>query len=257
MLEGNIDAKDLEYIKAYSEFLVNHSPQSVVGEMKELALKGDLNATRFWYKYSKIGDCKELDDKMENMQPWSVDEGYALAFYNYQKEKDTLRNLLVERSNAVREYNAYADLFLLGGNVTTDKVAFLRMKKESINHQIDNLKFVKNLEGALTRAEKIFTTERNCYMLQKAFEICEDRKTLLPHKKYLELDYNPLFKMYLAYYKKNYKKMSDEEKKQFAFYFSKATLESDCKKSYKYKPLAKALLSELAGISNNSEDTKQ
>ena len=170
MLEGNIDAKDLEYIKAYSEFLVNHSPQSVVGAMKELALKGDLNATRFWYKYSKIGDCKELDDKMENMQPWSVDEGYALAFYNYQKEKDTLRNLLVERSNAVREYNAYADLFLLGGNVTTDKVAFLRMKKESINHQIDNLKFVKNLEVALTRAEKIFTTERNCYMLQKAFE---------------------------------------------------------------------------------------
>ena len=94
MLEQKLTTPDFEYIKLYSEFMIDRNPSAINDRIKDLALKGQLNAIQTWYTYNNIGDCVEIDKIVESLKEYTYDELLAKGIYLMHSQKKLADNLI-------------------------------------------------------------------------------------------------------------------------------------------------------------------
>ena len=263
MLEQRLNDLDLEYIKVSSEFLLDFRPKMVNARMKNLALKGELNALGFWYNYNQPGDCKELDEMVSKLEGYSYDECYALGLYYWKQEVKKYCDL-------ADKFNAYKiDYDSKKGNVvgwtTCSRCSIpiyqdVSKEKELVDNTYDEvmkLNFVKNLKKAREQAFTLGTAQGNMYLLQKAYNIDKALYELTSIGNKPKREYNLLVREYLKLSKKGKKSLSVKDDPQFCYHFARAVFFAEGRAINKLRPKAVQLLRELSDMTIVKEDEKQ
>ena len=87
MLQHDFKNIDLEFVLLWSRYKMNGSQGAIIDELKDLALRGQINAIQKWYCLNGITACPELDAKLEKMECTDYEELWAKGLYEQRKDE--------------------------------------------------------------------------------------------------------------------------------------------------------------------------
>ena len=87
MLQHDFKNIDLEFIYLWSRFKLENNQGAIVDDLKDLALRGQINAIQKWYLLHSVTACPELDKRMEEMQCTNYEELWAKGLYEQRKDE--------------------------------------------------------------------------------------------------------------------------------------------------------------------------
>lgn len=267
MLETRLTELDLEFIKLWSEFLLEDNANAIMPKLKDLAMKGQINAIQEWYRFNEIGDCVEIDNITQNLKGLTYDELLAIARFNHtSKEQVESANILLKEwlelidkcENNYHEEAGFRCTYKVWGDNTPFETRIKEIKDTEIPQKAQ---FVDYYNQAINKAYTLYSRTLNIYILEKNLEMTKTlQKTpyigngwLTKNIKVLHNEYAKALKTKQKQSKPYVLKATDDP--QFFFHYSKSILLWDG--NDKYRPYAVKFLNELAGFNNESEKQQQ
>lgn len=264
MLETKMNKLDFEFMKLWSEYLLNDDANEIMTRLKELALKGQMNAIQKWYGFNAIGQCKEIDNIVENLKGITTDELLAIARYNHadKNQVETANNLITELRSLIKSCNENFRVVSVG--------KFLATAQGDNTHFLNRIKQIKNVEipnkapcldyylKALEKAETLYDRTLNVYVLTKIVEIAKaiEGLPLIPDN-YLYKQEKRLLKTITKQYKEKVKQgITSKDDPQFYYHFAKAIIM--CGGKMEHRQQISKILADLSetDTTNKNNDTE-
>ena len=133
MLEYKFTELDDDFITLWSNFILYHDTSLIIGPLKEIAEKGQINAIQCWYLLKKVDEESQIIDSIvDSYYGDSFNESLAIANRIHDKTRHELKELLEQIAHyhelGVRKYEA--DLADQGIEQTND---YFKKRNDLIN----------------------------------------------------------------------------------------------------------------------------
>ncbi len=268
MLETRLTELDLEFIKLWSEYLLEDDANAIMPRLKDLALKGHMNAIQKWYRFNDIGDSEQIDNIAKNLKGLTVDELLVLARYNHtNKEQIEFANMLIEEWKSLinKCENNYVERpgFRCTYKEWGDNTPYINRINEIRDTQIPaKAPMVDYYAKAAKKALAFYNRTENIFVLQSYLEIAQVlENTPYIKKGMIEKTRQKMIKEFVKILKTERKKdknFSPKTNPQFFYHFAKAIMIVDDEN--KYRKFAVEALKEIAfgsSIGTSNEFAKQ
>lgn len=227
MLEQKLTTLDLKYIKLYSEFMIDRNPNTINDRLKDLALKGQLNAIQTWYAYNKIGDCPEIDKIVESLKEYTYDELFAKGRYLMSIQKENADNLISqynatnEAINDAHKNDFYGRFYCRVADTSKEEIEL-----KQIEDSLLKIEFIRYFRRAADLAHSIADQQQNPYLLQKASDLYRLATKYPPFydQSYAEMLNESCLKILRRMYKTEMKGTTPKNNPQFFYHFARAIL---------------------------------
>lgn len=193
MLEYKFTELDDDFITLWSNFILYHDTSLIIGPLKEIAEKGQINAIQCWYLLKKVDEESQIIDSIvDSYYGDSFNESLAIANRIHDKTRHELKELLEQIAHyhelGVRKYEA--DLADQGIEQTND---YFKKRNDLIN-EYKLTEYAKQLEKAAYLTEETCKSTKSCFVFERLFELYKGNPLILDNDRISRGDHNHIRK---------------------------------------------------------------
>ena len=265
MLQYEYTNLDDEFVHLWSQYKIHKESNKIMPQLKDLALRGQINAVQKWYLFNNAGVCHEIDNIAESYKGTNYEELWAIAIYK-QSQLSNIKKLdeKVKRFNFL--YEKY--ITLIDNHGDEKQIDEIEKSMHQVEIEINQKTYLNYYREAFTEALKQAKETKNIYIFARVCEMIKKYNNELPikapfvrqsiklHAKAKAINKEVVENLYSKYKQFKANGINPYQHPQFYFHFANAcTLFKSNKlfnKNSKYATIAKEIYSNIA-----SEKVKQ